>query len=201
MEVIEEDWMIHRRSDRGIALAALVAATGLAVSGCGGSGAAENAGTELQAEAVTLTLPEGWDVIHELSEDEYDPRVWVVTAADSETDPTGHIRILPQFDGPAEADASAGLFLGHVTGSPDYGTDMEPVSQQMLDIDGADGFEIQFEDPATGEGAVEDVEGRWWIMADQGSGVVSVVEFLGFEDPDFDQVLQSIEFDPGAADS
>lgn len=187
--------MIHRHSGRSIAWAALLIAAGLVVTGCGGSGSAENAGTELQAEAVTLTLPEGWEVIHELSEDEYDPRVWVVTAADSETEPTGHIRILPQFDGPANADASAGLFLGHVTGSPDYGTDMEPVSQQMLEIDGADGFEIRFEDPAT-EGAVEDIEGRWWIMADQDSGVVSVVELLGFEDPDFEQVLNSIEFDP-----
>lgn len=171
----------------------------LALAACGGTDQVQNPGTELQVEAVTLTLPEGWEVFHELSDGDYDPRVWVVTAADDETSPPGHIRVLPQFDGPATADASAGLFLAHVTGSADYGADMEPVSQELMEIDGADGFELRFEDPATGDGAVEDVEGRWWIMADQETGVVSIVEFLGFEDPDFDALLDSIAFEPSHA--
>ncbi|NLS11070.1 hypothetical protein HGQ17_13910 [Nesterenkonia sp. MY13] len=41
-------------------------------------------------------------------------------------------------------------------------------------------------------------EGRWWVMADSDEGVVAVVELMGvgLEDEDFQQLEDSLEFDP-----
>lgn len=47
---------------------------------------------------------------------------------------------------------------------------------------------------------------RSWIpggtyMADEDTGVVSIVEYMAMQETDFDQVRDSIEFDPSAAES
>lgn len=148
----------------------------------------------VQLEAVTVQVPQDWS-LQETPAD-YDPNTWAAGAFDDDESPTEFIRVMPAMEESTAADVGGSRLVAEGEIAQAYGENFETLSRDAGEIRGAEDVHVidfrYFEDEV-------EILGRWWVLADQESGVMSAVEHAGRADaePDFDATAEAISFNPG----
>lgn len=164
------------------------------ITACGGDEERTHEGP-MSFEAPT---GEGWEQVP--VEGDLDDHAWTLGFHYNSDETPKSLRVMPDVDSRPDASTAVSTLIAVCRFTEVYATDCQGTGQEAADIPGSDNT-VQADFTYSGESGEQGL-GRFWVAADEDSGVVSAVEYagIGVDEAELEAFGETIEFDPGNAE-